>query len=614
MTARSPTTLAAKMAAPQDREEYTELAADSDSDDNIPLADLLPLRRANVDNNHGSTENESIADNLDEEVDLATENVNMGVNNGHADLADVAANLDLSSAMCHEWLEQFDKQQGHMLGAGNFTELQVFNSIFTRDVLELLVTETNRYATQYFEVHPKDSLPKYSLYRMWVPVSMDEMAAFMGTLYFMGYMKLPTYYSYWSTDFLTEMRGFRTIISRNRWHLIWNFFHVTNNEDAHPRDHPQYDKLFKIRPLVDILINNWQSSYYPGQNLSVDESIVAYKGRASMIQYNPNKPHKWGMKAWVLSESKTGYIYNWDLYKGGTAGRTEAGLTQKVVLDITKPVYGHRHHIYMDNFFSSPDLFAVLAENKLGACGTLRVNRRGVPPKIKESQNKLSREDPPVFVREEKFLYIAWQDKKTVNLISTIHNDEIFERTVRCRDAANDFQRKIIKPKAIELYNQHMGGVDLSDQKMQVYLNVHRTLKWWKKVALYLFEASFVNTFVIWKSLHEGERIRVDRFRLALIHQLIGEHRRQQAPARQLCNPPGRFTGAHFVGIIPGKTPKGKQSYSDCAVCSNRAVKRHQTEYICKTCQTPLHPYPCFERYHTLIDYKIKCSKELHST
>ena len=56
---------------------------------------------------------------------------------------------------------------------------------------------------------------------------------------------------------------------------------------------------------------------------------------------------------------------------------------------------------------------------------------------------------------------------------------------------------------------------------------------------------------------------------------------------------------------FPKPVPEGKRP--DCAVCSNRGVgQRHQTGYRCKVCHTPLCLYPCFERYHTLKDYKVK--------
>ena len=44
--------------------------------------------------------------------------------------------------------------------------------------------------------------------------------------------------------------------------------------------------------------------------------MIGFKGRLSFIQYLPKKPTKWGMKAFVLADSRNGYTYNWRLYTG----------------------------------------------------------------------------------------------------------------------------------------------------------------------------------------------------------------------------------------------------------------------------------------------------------
>ena len=44
--------------------------------------------------------------------------------------------------------------------------------------------------------------------------------------------------------------------------------------------------------------------------------MVGFKGRLCFIQYLPKKPTKWGIKAYVLADSATGYVYSWRLYTG----------------------------------------------------------------------------------------------------------------------------------------------------------------------------------------------------------------------------------------------------------------------------------------------------------
>ena len=68
------------------------------------------------------------------------------------------------------------------------------------------------------------------------------------------------------------------------------------------------DKLAKIRPMLNILVATWQAAYYPNQEICLDESMIAFKGRnGGAMVYQSKKPHKWGMQAWFLVDSRTGY-------------------------------------------------------------------------------------------------------------------------------------------------------------------------------------------------------------------------------------------------------------------------------------------------------------------
>ena len=81
-------------------------------------------------------------------------------------------------------------------------------------------------------------------------------------------------------------------MSQDRFWEIHRYFHVVNNTDAPARSNPNYDKLWKIRPMIDILSENCQNLYSPHQQLSVDESMIGTKYRLSFIQYMKDKPVK----------------------------------------------------------------------------------------------------------------------------------------------------------------------------------------------------------------------------------------------------------------------------------------------------------------------------------
>ena len=47
---------------------------------------------------------------------------------------------------------------------------------------------------------------------------------------------------------------------------------------------------------------------------------------------------------------------------------------------------GKGHHVFMDNYYTSPKLFVNLWAVGTGATGTLRVNRKGLQKKLKDAE------------------------------------------------------------------------------------------------------------------------------------------------------------------------------------------------------------------------------------
>ena len=266
------------------------------------------------------------------------------------------------------WLKDFDEATGLLFDGDGMTEVEVFMKLLGgEETVVRLVNETNRYARQYIQKVAIENLEKHSLANSWTDTNVPEMKAFLAILLFMGFVKFPSYQDYWTTEDVMQMPGFRSIMPRNRFNAIMQFFHVANNEDALPANDPNHDKLFKIRPVTDTLVSAWQDAYYPGKHVSADESIVAFKGKCSWVVYKPQKPRKWGLSAWVLTDATNGCVYNWCLYTGKSANeeaQADVGLTHRVVTDLVDVIYDKGHIIYMDNYFSSPALFEELAEKR----------------------------------------------------------------------------------------------------------------------------------------------------------------------------------------------------------------------------------------------------------
>ena len=227
-----------------------------------------------------------------------------------------------------------------------------------------------------------------------------------------------TYRSYWSNSWPFQNNNFRKVMYRRRFELLLKLLHLNDSRKQPARGQPGYDKLYKVRPLLDAVVKNFQACYTPTENLSIDESMIGFKGRLAFLQYMPKKPQKWGMKAWVLADSSNGYVWNWKLYTGKDVYTPESplGLAHRVVLELLDDdrLRSKGYRIFTDNFYSSPDLFKDLQKKGFEACGTLRSNRRGIPEDVKSAK---LRKGESHFSQDDTLLYMKWKDKRDVLML-----------------------------------------------------------------------------------------------------------------------------------------------------------------------------------------------------
>ena len=80
------------------------------------------------------------------------------------------------------------------------------------------------------------------------------------------------------------------------------------------------------------------------------------------------------MKLWVLAEVLTGYCLRFQIYTGTCGDKTEHSLSHRVVMDLMEQYYHKNHHVYFENFYSSPKLLKDLAAKDTFACGTIRID------------------------------------------------------------------------------------------------------------------------------------------------------------------------------------------------------------------------------------------------
>jgi hypothetical protein len=226
-------------------------------------------------------------------------------------------------------------------------EMEMFSHFFTPKLVDLIVLETNRYATLCLSSVASAGRPV----RSW-ETNAEELRAYLGFSMLMGLNRLPDLYDYWSLDECYHYFPVASRISRKRSLEIQRFLHFTDTTTVVPRGEPGYDRLARIRPVITAVHDTFLANYRPHRDNAIDEAMIKFKGRSAMKQYVPLKPTKRGFKVWARADSVTGYMCDFDVYTG-KADAPEKYLGEKVVKKLTRALVGGNVHTYCDNFFTT---------------------------------------------------------------------------------------------------------------------------------------------------------------------------------------------------------------------------------------------------------------------
>jgi hypothetical protein len=209
---------------------------------------------------------------------------------------DISFNWKRKPAKCNTEMKEYSygKINLQFENTDDYDPLEVFEKVCNfKNLLSLIVQQSELYMKQ-------NGIP--------FETDEDEMRAFLGICLVMGYHVLPSLRDYWSTQPDLHVPYIANTMIRSRFETIRSALHFSNNEDMLPITDPQYDRAFKVRPLINHFNDCFQSARNPTKQQAVDEHMVKFKGHNVMKQYIRNKPVKWGFKMWCRCDSVTGYL------------------------------------------------------------------------------------------------------------------------------------------------------------------------------------------------------------------------------------------------------------------------------------------------------------------
>ena len=143
-----------------------------------------------------------------------------------------------------------------------------------------------------------------------------------------------------------------SLMSRDKFKLISKFLRFDDKSTRPTRS--SLDKFAPVRDVWTKFFENSKACYKPSRNLTIDEQLLPTKSRCPFTQYMPNKPDKFGIKSWVLSEVLTKYVLSGIPYLGADVEKSSNDLQgEHVVKKLLEPYFNKGYHATTDNFFTT---------------------------------------------------------------------------------------------------------------------------------------------------------------------------------------------------------------------------------------------------------------------
>lgn len=252
----------------------------------------------------------------------------------------------------------------------------------TDDFLQLIVRETNIYAE---EVFLSSASKEKSRITRWKDVTLEELKIFIGLVLHIGSIRMNRLQDYPNKHRLYNLPAFKEYMSRDRFMVVLRCLHFNTN--PLPGQEKPANRLYKISPIIDYFNSRMSDIYYPGKELSLDESMVLWRGRLVFRQYIKNKRRKYAVKLYLLTEPD-GIVLKFAVYTGTLDDYGGKGHAANVVMHLLDQKLDVGHSVYMDNYYNSYERATKSLSRKTYCTGTIRVDRRNNPTDVKVAKLK----------------------------------------------------------------------------------------------------------------------------------------------------------------------------------------------------------------------------------
>jgi hypothetical protein len=178
----------------------------------------------------------------------------------------------------------------------------------------------------------------------------------------------------------------------------------------------------------------------------------------------------------------------------------------QAVLRLAKPIFSTNRNITVDNWFSSIELVDVPKEVKLTYVGTLKINKKEIPPEFLPNRTRAVGSSLYGYTNNIAMLSHETKKNKAVILVSSVNHQEGIDDG---------------KPEIISHYNNTKGDVNSLDEKSSIYSSSRRTRRWPMAIFFRMVDIASVNSCLLRQSYRDNPKLMRYNFIKQLSMQLV---------------------------------------------------------------------------------------------
>lgn len=362
-----------------------------------------------------------------------------------------------------------------------------FRLFLTDEMVAEILRRTNEKLQQEREHHATLYSPEVAAkveHRV-ADLTESELWAFLGLCLLRGFYPVPV------LDLFNPARGpamFAATMSRSRFETILRHLSFDDRQTRAARR--TGDAFCHLRWFVDAFNDALRRNFRPSETVTLDESLVRFRGRCAFRVFMKSKPGKYGILLRTLADANHRYMLKVWPYSGGYPQEPERGpphvhfgSVPEMVNFMVEELMGSGRNVTMDRFFTSTEVADNLLSSRLTIVGTID-RRRRMPEELKDPRGREEGTNLFAFNGEKTLVSFCPKKGKVVTALSTQHHEPLADAKTK-------------KPEIILFYNATKGGVDVLDAMVEKYLHKPPLCRWPTTVFIYLLGIAQINASTV---------------------------------------------------------------------------------------------------------------------